>query len=104
HERQRIRCACHPRKLTLGIITRMTAFDFGEYSKRIGYSGTAGPDLATFCRLHRAHMGAIPFENLDIQMGRTVKLDPDALQAKMVRQRRGGYCFEQNSLFMLALR
>jgi N-hydroxyarylamine O-acetyltransferase len=81
----------------------MTAFNFGEYSKRIGYSGTAGPDLATLTRLHRAHIGAIPFENLDIQMGRTVKLDPDALQAKMVRQRRGGYCFEQNSLFMLAL-
>jgi N-hydroxyarylamine O-acetyltransferase len=36
-------------------------------------------------------------------MGCTVKLDPDALQAKMVRQRRRGYCFEQNSLFMLAL-
>ena len=81
----------------------MTAFNFGEYSKRIGYSGTAGPDLATLTGLHRAHIGAIPFENLDIQMGRTVKLDPDALQAKMVRQRRGGYCFEQNSLFMLAL-
>ena len=81
----------------------MTAFNFGEYSKRIGYSGTAGPDLATLIALHRAHIGAIPFENLDIQMGRMVKLDPDALQAKMVRQRRGGYCFEQNSLFMLAL-
>jgi len=81
----------------------MTGFNFGEYSKRIGYSGTARPDLATLTGLHRAHIGAIPFENLDIQMGRTVNLDPDALQAKMVRQRRGGYCFEQNSLFMLAL-
>jgi N-hydroxyarylamine O-acetyltransferase len=81
----------------------MTTFNFGEYSTRIGYSGSAGPDLATLTALHRAHIGAIPFENLDIQMGRTVKLDPDALQAKMVRQRRGGYCFEQNTLFMLAL-
>src|SRR5438477_379327 len=81
----------------------MTAFNFEEYSKRIGYSGKAGPDLATLSGMHRAHVGAIPFENLDIQMGRTVNLDPDALQAKMVRQRRGGYCFEQNSLFMLAL-
>jgi N-hydroxyarylamine O-acetyltransferase len=84
-------------------MTRMTAFHFGEYSERIGYAGTARPDLTTLTALHRAHVGAIPFENLDIQMGCTVKLDPDALQAKMVRQRRGGYCFEQNSLFMLAL-
>ena len=81
----------------------MTAFNLAEYSKRIGYSGTTAPDLATLTALHRAHIGAIPFENLDIQMGRSVQLDSDALQAKMVRQRRGGYCFEQNSLFMLAL-
>jgi N-hydroxyarylamine O-acetyltransferase len=81
----------------------MTAFNFSEYSKRIGYSGSAAPDLATLTALHRAHIRAIPFENLDIQMGRTIKLDPDALQVKMVRQRRGGYCFEQNSLFLLAL-
>jgi N-hydroxyarylamine O-acetyltransferase len=82
---------------------RMSAFNFAEYSRRIGYSGAAGPDLATLTRLHRAHIRAIAFENLDIQMGRTVTLDPDALQGKMVRQRRGGYCFEQNTLFMLAL-
>jgi N-hydroxyarylamine O-acetyltransferase len=82
----------------------MTAFSLREYLTRIGYAGTAVPDLATLTRLHRAHIGAIPFENLDIQMGRTVALDPGALQAKMVGQRRGGYCFEQNSLFMLALR
>jgi N-hydroxyarylamine O-acetyltransferase len=81
----------------------MTAFNLDEYAKRIGYSGTAGPDVATLTALHRAHITAIPFENLDIQMGRTVKLDPEALQAKMVGQRRGGYCFEQNTLFMLAL-
>jgi N-hydroxyarylamine O-acetyltransferase len=82
---------------------RMTAFNFVEYSARIGYSGSARPDLATLTGLHRAHIRAIPFENLDIQMGRSVKLDPDALQAKMVRSRRGGYCFEHNTLFMLAL-
>jgi N-hydroxyarylamine O-acetyltransferase len=57
----------------------MTAFNLGEYSKRIGYSGPVGPDLATLTGLHRAHIEAIPFENLDIQMGRTVSLDPDAL-------------------------
>ena len=84
-------------------MTRMTAFNFAEYAERIGYAGTPRPDLATLTALHRAHIGAIPFENLDIQMGGGVTLDPDALQAKMVRRRRGGYCFEQNTLFALAL-
>lgn len=79
------------------------AFDLDGYLTRIGYSGLVAPDLATLTGLHRAHVGAIPFENLDIQMGRAVALDTEALQAKMVRQRRGGYCFEQNSLFRLAL-
>jgi N-hydroxyarylamine O-acetyltransferase len=81
----------------------MTAFNLDEYLKRIDYSGPIAPDLRTLTALHRAHVGAIPFENLDIQMGRPILLDAEALQAKMVRQRRGGYCFEQNSLFRLAL-
>lgn len=82
----------------------MTGFDLGEYLRRITYSGTPRPDLATLAALHRAHVAAIPFENLDIQMGGTVKIDVETLQAKLVRQRRGGYCFEHNSLFALALR
>jgi N-hydroxyarylamine O-acetyltransferase len=81
----------------------MTAFNLAGYLQRIGYSGTALPDVATLTAVHRGHVGAIPFENLDIQMGRPVTLEPDALQAKMVGRRRGGYCFEHNSLFMLAL-
>jgi N-hydroxyarylamine O-acetyltransferase len=81
----------------------MASFNLDEYLTRIGYAGTITPDLATFVALHRAHVGAIPFENLDIQMGRGVSLDPEALQDKLVRHRRGGYCFEQNNLFMLAL-
>jgi N-hydroxyarylamine O-acetyltransferase len=81
----------------------MAAFDLGKYLARIGYSGPARPDLATLTALHRAHVIAIPFENLDIQMGGTVRLDPETLQAKMVGRRRGGYCFEQNNLFLLAL-
>jgi N-hydroxyarylamine O-acetyltransferase len=78
-------------------------FNLPDYLKRIGYAGTPQPDLETLVALHRAHTEAIPFENLDIQMGRGISLDPDALQAKIVRQRRGGYCFEQNSLFAMAL-
>lgn len=82
----------------------MSAFPFDDYLTRIGYRGIAAADLATLTALHRAHVDAIPFENLEIQMGGTVTLDADALEAKMVRRRRGGYCFEQNSLFASALR
>lgn len=81
----------------------MTAFDLTAYLKRIGYSGAPSPDLVTLIALHRAHVHAIPFENLEIQMGGSIKLDPETLQAKMVQRKRGGYCFEQNNLLMLAL-
>lgn len=80
-----------------------TAFDLPAYLRRVGIDATPRADLATLCALHRAHVDAIPFENLEIQMGGAVRLDPQALQAKMVARRRGGYCFEQNALFALAL-
>ena len=78
-------------------------FDLDAYFARIGYGGPAGPDLETLSALHAAHVAAIPFESLDPLTGRPVKLDLDALQAKLVRGRRGGYCFEQNHLFRAAL-
>lgn len=53
--------------------------------------------------VQRAHRLAIPFENLDIPLGRGISLDPSALFDKLVHRRRGGYCFEQNSLFLAAL-
>jgi N-hydroxyarylamine O-acetyltransferase len=53
--------------------------------------------------LHFAHATAIPFENLDILLGRAIRLDLDTLQAKLVGARRGGYCFEQNALFAAVL-
>lgn len=88
----------------------MSAFPLGDYLARIGCPGavkpdlaTVKPDLATLEALHRAHVDAIPFENLEIQMGGEVRLAPEALEAKMIRRRRGGYCFEQNSLFASAL-
>ena len=59
--------------------------------------------MPTLARLHRAHLAAIPFENLDIQMGRAVELDVASLQASLIRRRRGGYCFQQNGLFRLVL-
>ncbi|BDU74454.1 arylamine N-acetyltransferase family protein [Mesoterricola silvestris] len=75
------------------------AFDLAAYRERIGL-GDPHPSLGA---LHLAHTWAIPFENLDIHLGRPILLDLEALQAKLVAGRRGGYCFEQNSLFGAAL-
>ncbi|MBB5937544.1 arylamine N-acetyltransferase family protein [Streptomyces zagrosensis] len=66
-------------------------------------AGGFAADLETLRTLHRAHVAAFPFENLQVLLGRPVLLDVEALQAKMVRQRRGGYCYEQNLLFAAVL-
>ncbi|MFB8083044.1 arylamine N-acetyltransferase [Streptomyces sp. NPDC056013] len=81
--------------------------DLDAYLARIGYQterdGELAPDLRTLTALHRAHVRAVPFENLDVALGRPVPLDLKSLQAKLVERRRGGYCYEQNSLFAAAL-
>ncbi|MGW6484098.1 arylamine N-acetyltransferase family protein [Streptomyces sp. NPDC055059] len=77
--------------------------DLDAYLARIGCAGDVKPDLETLRALHRAHIASIPFENLEIMLGQPVDLDLAALQAKLVRQRRGGYCYEQNLLFAAAL-
>lgn len=74
-----------------------------DYFARIGYSSSPRPDLETLAALHRLHPRAIPFENLSTLLGEPVPLDPEALQEKLVEQRRGGYCFEQNALFKAVL-
>lgn len=73
------------------------------YFARIGYTGTPRADLATLTALHRAHVQAIPFENLDVQLGQAPGLDPLAAYAKLVERRRGGWCYEQNGLLGLVL-
>jgi N-hydroxyarylamine O-acetyltransferase len=78
-------------------------FDLDAYLRRVNFQGRLHTDLPTLKALHRAHINAIPFENLDIQMGHPVMIDPASLQAGLVDRRRGGYCFQQNGLFRLAL-
>ncbi|MGH2914977.1 MAG: arylamine N-acetyltransferase [Solirubrobacteraceae bacterium] len=78
----------------------MGSFRLRAYLERIGLTGGPSPSLA---QLHRAHVTAIPFENLDPYCGLPVSLEPDALYDKLVARRRGGYCFEQNLLFAAAL-
>ena len=78
--------------------------DLPAYFHRIDYSGAREPTLETLRALHLRHPIAIPFETLDPLCGRPVSLDLRALQRKLVTERRGGYCFEQNLLFGEVLR
>lgn len=73
------------------------------YFDRIGYRSTPRPDRETLNALHLAHRMAVTFENLDIPLGRGVALVPDTLFEKIVAGKRGGYCFEQNGLFLRVL-
>ena len=77
--------------------------DLQAYLDRIGYSGTPRPDLETLVELHRRHLLAIPYENLDVQLGRPVGLDIGPIHEKLVLARRGGWCYEMNGLFGWAL-
>ena len=79
------------------------AFDLDAWLERIEWRGELRPDLATLAGLLDAHMSHIPFENLDVLLGRRVQLDIDPLQRKLVGARRGGYCFEHCTLFAAAL-
>jgi N-hydroxyarylamine O-acetyltransferase len=78
-------------------------FDLDAYLRRIGWSGPLDPTLATLTRLMGAHTGSVPFENLDVLLGRPIRLDLAHLQQKIVAGRRGGYCFEHATLFRAAL-
>lgn len=78
-------------------------FDADAYLTRIGYSGDLRANVDTLFALHRAHADSIPFENLNVVLGHGISLDMDDLQDKLVRQRRGGYCFEHNLLFSALL-
>src|SRR5512134_996290 len=79
------------------------ALDLEAYLRRIGYSGSLQPVPAVLEAIHLAHATHIPFENLDILLGRPIALDLASLQAKLVAGGRGGYCFEQNLLFSAML-
>jgi N-hydroxyarylamine O-acetyltransferase len=78
-------------------------FRLHDYLTRVGFRGKVQPDLATLATIHAAHVDAIPFEGIDPLLSRPVKLDLASVQEKLLDRRRGGYCFEQNALFMAAL-
>lgn len=80
-----------------------SSFDLDAYLERIGYRGSRAATLDTLEAVHALHPAAIPFENLNPLLGWPVALDAESLQQKMIAGRRGGWCFEQNTLFRMAL-
>lgn len=81
----------------------MSSLWLDDYLERIAYNGTLAANEDTLRGLHEAHVFHVPFENLDIHLGRPISLELDALVEKVVHKRRGGYCYEMNGLFAAAL-
>jgi N-hydroxyarylamine O-acetyltransferase len=77
--------------------------DLDAYFTRIGYGGSTSPTLETLNGIVNLHVRTIPFENLDILLGRPIDITLDALQRKLIAGGRGGYCFEQNGLLLAVL-
>ena len=82
---------------------RLTDGELRRYFARIGFDGSGAATNETLCALHRAHLLAIPYENLDIHLGRPLTLDRGAMFAKLVDGCRGGWCYEMNGLFAWVL-
>jgi len=77
----------------------MDTADRMAYLARIGYRGAIEPSPAVLADLQLAHLLTVPFENLSIHTGEEIRLRPDGLFDKVVRRRRGGFCYELNGLF-----
>lgn len=75
------------------------AAEVQAYLRRIGYDGPARHTARALARLQRAHLTAVPFESLDPHFGVPISLARGDLFDKIVRRRRGGFCYELNGLF-----
>lgn len=83
----------------------LPAFPFAldAYLARIGLKERPEASAEGLAQLQRAHRLSIPFESLDIALGRPPRIDPVSIFSKLVTMRRGGYCFEHGRLFLDAL-
>jgi N-hydroxyarylamine O-acetyltransferase len=79
------------------------SLDLDGYLARIGHTGPRDASLEALQGIVAAHTRTIPFENLDVLRGRGISLEPAAIERKLVGDRRGGYCFEQNGLLLMVL-
>lgn len=77
--------------------------DLQAYLDRIGFSRSPRPDLETLIGVHRAHATSISYENLDVQLRRPLTRSSEDAFDKIVRRRRGGWCYEMNGLLADAL-
>lgn len=84
-------------------LMQATNFNIEAYFSRIGFRGKAAADFATLKGMMRSQLFTVPFENLDVQRGKVVSLVPEEIYEKIVDRRRGGYCYEVNGLFAMAL-
>ncbi|MGH9501564.1 MAG: arylamine N-acetyltransferase family protein [Terriglobales bacterium] len=75
-----------------------------DYLQRIGYTGSREPTARTLREVHRAHLFTVPFENLDIGLGRKIVCQEELFLRKIVDRRRGGFCYELNGAFAALLR
>ncbi len=82
----------------------MIDMDTSAYLARIGAGHPVAADLGALRALQVAHLATVPFENLSVHLGEPILLDPGALEDKIVRRRRGGFCYELNGLFAILLR
>ena len=78
--------------------------DVKAYLERIDYRGPLAPTAETLRALHVSHLLAVPFENLSIHASEPIVLEDEALFAKIVGRKRGGFCYEDNGLFAALLR
>ncbi|EME54534.1 arylamine N-acetyltransferase family protein [Amycolatopsis decaplanina] len=78
--------------------------DVAAYLDRLGLDRPATADVAALRTLQERHLAVVPFENLSIHLGEPIVLDSEALFDKIVRRRRGGFCYELNGLFAALLR
>ena len=84
-------------------VDALTNPQLDAYLTRIGFTGPVRADLTTLDRIVHAHVRSVPFENLDVQLGRKLSTDPAAAFTKLVEQQRGGWCYEHNGVLGAAL-
>ncbi len=82
---------------------KATNFNLTDYLSRIGYQGVVTNDLATLEKLVSKQLQSVPFENTEVQSGRIPSLIPEDMYTKIITHGRGGYCYEINGVFAMAL-
>lgn len=82
---------------------KVSNFNLTDYLSRIGYEGGVSPDVATLTQLVQKQLRSIPFENTEVQAGRIPSMVPEDIVNKVLLRGRGGYCYEINGVFAMAL-